>query len=210
MSELDETIIGGSNTCAHWRAFRDSLVPGADRVLWETAFEDYFRARIQLRYLNPIRLIQEHDTQQGEGFSIVAIHCTLVEFLESTVQGINYRYAQRDEDLGPHEYRKSGPVFVGFLCKREPFRASFTTEALAKDFYADVRCSLLHEARTRGGWRIWADGPPATIVDPTRRVLFRNNFHNALLQFIEWYRGALISGTALQEAFVRKFDSLCG
>jgi hypothetical protein len=53
-------------------------------VFWETAFQDYFLDRIQLRYLAPIELLQQLDAKQGEGFAIVSIHCSLIEFLEST------------------------------------------------------------------------------------------------------------------------------
>jgi len=208
MSEADHTIIGGTKTCGDWRAFRAKLVPGGDRALWERAFEDYFQARVRLRYLEPISILQEHGTRRGEGFSIVAIHCTLVEFLESAVQGVTYRYVQRDADLGPYEYRKSGKAFEAFLCTREPFKNVFDP-ALAKDFYENVRCAVLHEARTKAGWRIWAGGPKSVIVDGNQRVLYRDNFHEALLVFIDLYRGRVVSDPAAQTAFLRKLDSLC-
>ena len=89
------------------------------------------------------------------GSRILAIQCTLVEFLESTVQGVTYRYLRRGETLGPHEYSSSSDLFVNFLCKRDPFARDFS-EALAKEFYAGVRCGLLHEARTKNGWKVWA------------------------------------------------------
>ena len=208
MTEPDNTLIAGSKTCGDWRAFRSSLVPGGDPALWEAAFEDYFRARVCLRYFEPIRVLQDNDTMQGEGFLIVAIHCTLIEFLESTMQGSNYRYARADVDLGPFEYRLSGRVFSDFLSKRQPF-ANVFNESLAQDFYKNVRCGLLHEARTKNGWRIRAKDPTGAIVDANERILFRDNFHDALLRFIEWYKGSLTSNRALQEAFLRKFDSLC-
>ena len=208
MSEPDHTIIGGTKTCGDWRTFRGKLVPGGDRALWESAFDDYFQARVRLRYLEPISVLQKYCTRQGEGFSIVAIHCTLIEFLESAVQGITYRYVQRDADLGPHEYRKSGKLFEAFLCTREPFKNVFDP-TLAKDFYENIRCPLLHEARTRAGWRIWADGPKSVIVDGNERVLYRDNLHEALLAFIDLYRGRVVSDPAVQAAFLRKLDSLC-
>jgi len=42
-----------------------------------------------------------------------------------------------------------------------------------------------------------------------KKLVYRDNFHDALLNFIEWYRGALQTDQALQEAYLRKFDSLC-
>ena len=72
-----------------------------------------------------------------------------------------------------------------------------------------MRCGLLHEARTKNRWRIKKKDPTGAIVDANQRILFRDNFHDALLRFIEWYKGSLTSNRALQEAFLRKFDSLC-
>ena len=209
MTEPDETIIGGSKTCGNWREFRGSLIPGGHQAPWKAAFVDYFRPRLQLRYFDSIELLKRLGSNQGEGFSIAAIHCTLIEFLESTVQGINYRHVQRDADLGLNEYRKSGPVFVAFLTKREPFKQCFRNDALGWKFYTNVRCGLLHEARTKSGWRILANGPSDTIANTDDHILYRNNFHAAVLRFIEWYRVALVSDILLQKAFVRKLDDLC-
>ena len=47
-------------------------------------------------------------------------------------------------------------MFVNFLSKREPFKQVFN-EPLAKEFYKNIRCPLLHEAATRGGWVIRID-----------------------------------------------------
>ena len=48
-----------------------------------------------------------------------------------------------------------------------------------------------------------------SIIDETGRILYRNNFQKAIERFLEWYRQQLISTTAIQEAFIRKFNSLC-
>src|SRR2546423_4482005 len=119
MSDGD-TKIAGWKTADDWQAFRPSLVIGGDR--WQEAFNEYFRTRVDLRYLKPIKLLQNHGTFEGEGFSIVALQCTLVEFLESTVQGVNYRYLRSGEKLGPHEYSVSRDLFVMFLSTRDPFK----------------------------------------------------------------------------------------
>jgi hypothetical protein len=206
MTEMRETLIAGTKTCADWLLAREQLVTDANNGLWSAVFEDYFHSRIRSRYLQPIELLRDHDAKQGEGFSMVAVHCSLVEFLESTVQGIRYRVCRNDAELGEHEYRMSAPVFVSFLTRRQPFRDMFD-DALAEEFYKRIRCGLLHEACTKGGWRIRADGP--AIIDRVQRILYRNKFHEALLQFVEWYRSALASSPELQEAFIRKFDSLC-
>ena len=92
MKTPGDVYIAGSRTAKDWNAFRAKLtLLGADPALWHKAFDDYFYERLSLRYLEPIKVLQDNGTYQGEGFSIVAIQCTLIEFLESTFQEISYR-----------------------------------------------------------------------------------------------------------------------
>lgn len=203
-----DIFIVGSKTEDDWRATKPSLVNGS-AATWQAAFDDYFVQRLDLRYLTPIKVLQENGTYQGEGFSIVAIQCSLIEFLESTAEGITYRWLPKGQSLGPYEYSSSKGIFVAFLGKRSPFSSTFDENA-ALDFYANVRCGLLHEARTKGGWRIRADGPNGTVADVKKRTVYRNNFQRGLLEYIDSYRAAIQSNKAFQEAFIRKFDSLCG
>jgi hypothetical protein len=204
-----DVYIAGTRTATDWNTFRAKLTLGADPALWQKAFDDYFYERLSLRYLEPIKVLQDNGTYQGEGFSIVAIQCTLIEFLESTFQGISYRCRRKaDPPLGKYEYSDSGNMFVQFLSNREPFSNVFD-EKLGREFYANVRCGLLHEARTKDGWTIWAKGPANMLVSASSKIVYRDNFQQGLLQFIQSYQGALPSDTLLQEAFIRKFDSLC-
>lgn len=155
--------------------------------------------------------LQQNDSQRGEGFSIVAVQCSLIEFLESTIQGKSYRH-RRDADppLGQYEYSNSGSIFESFLMNRTPFNGEFVTQPLARDFYVNVRCGLLHEARTKNGWVIRGKHG-SRMIDATGapKIVYRNDFQKALLEFVTGYKKALISDSAAQEAFIRKFDSLC-
>ena len=204
----NSTQIAGRKTADDWQAARSMLVVDGDSGSWQKAFEDYFKERLRLRYLDPIRILQEHGTLQGEGFSVLAIQCSLIEFLESTVQGLTYRHLGKGGELGPHEYSTSRALFVHFLCNRHPFANHFS-ETLATDFYVSIRCALLHEARTKNGWKIWAVGPPGMVVDGAKSIVYRDGFQVALDGFVTWYGTALLSNTELQKGFIRKFDSLC-
>lgn len=195
-------------TCRDWWACRRTLAVGGEPQQWQLAFGDYFRGRLADRYLDPIELLQTHGSRLGEGFSIVAIQCSLIEFLESSLQGTSYHHLLKGEKLGAYEYSSSQDIFVSFLSKREPFASAFD-EPLAKDFYVSVRCGLLHEARTKGGWLIHAGNSSPAMVDRTQRILYRDKFQRALLDLIGWYEGAIQTDRLLQEAFLRKFDSLC-
>ncbi|MDP3062797.1 MAG: hypothetical protein Q8O40_06260 [Chloroflexota bacterium] len=208
MSDNAQVYIAGWKTPADWAGFRETLAIGGEAEPWRRAFKEFFRTRLDLRYFNPIRILQDHGTLQGEGFSILALQCTLIEFLESTVQGVNYRFLRHGEKLGPHEYSSSSDLFVGFLCTREPFARDFD-KALARDFYTDVRCGLLHEACTKGGWRVWAESPDGAVINPKLCTVYRNNLQKALDEFIRWYEAELPKNADLQKAFIRKLDYLC-
>ncbi len=204
-----EQLISGLKTPTDWYACRDALVAAGKPADWNRAHKDFFHTRLKLRYLNPIRLLQKHGTFQGEGFSILALQCTLIEFLESTVQGKNYHLVKK-KLLGQFEYNESGKLFAEFLTTRDPFKSEFDNP-LAKDFYGGIRCGLLHEAQTKGGWRVWANDPDSKgrIVDRGQRIVFRNGFQQGLDKFLGWYENALPNDAALQEAFIRKFNALC-
>jgi hypothetical protein len=200
--------IAGSKTADDWKATRAILVGTQDPAVWRDAFDTFFRTRLELRYLHPIQRLQEHGTFSGEGFSIAAIQCSLIEFLESTVQGINYRHTWDPSTLGPYEYSSSSRIFQNFLTAREPFSRHFS-QVLAQDFYTSVRCGLLHEARTKGGWRIHARDEQKRLIDPVSKIVFRDDFHAGLLEFVDAYGSELANSIELQLAFIRKFDALC-
>ncbi len=161
-----------------------------------------------------------YDDVNGEGFSIVAIQCTLIEFLASTIEGKNYRHrGSRDASpLGDYEYYNSSDMFVRFLSEQDPFRRYFDRDT-AHDFYANVRCPLLHEARTRNGWTIWGftieigdslDHKPvfSAPIDPKEKIIFRDNLQTLFLRFVDEYGDKVTSDVTLQGAFLRKFDNL--
>jgi hypothetical protein len=207
---IGNTQIAGSLTSEDWKIFRANLKPGEAPDVWKKALDLYFDARLSSRYLGPIEILQENGTFQGDGFSIAAIQCSIVEFLESTVQGKSYRFVRKgDPPLRQHEYSSSKDVFMSFLLNRTPFKNDFKDEDTARDFYEGVRCGLLHEARTKNGWRIWAKHGGSRTIDARQKIVYRDNFQMGLQTFVKWYKGELPLNGALQEAFTRKFDSLC-
>ena len=255
-----EAYIAGRNKRADWLALRERLIRG-DEDAWVAAFADFFKTRLELRYLHPIKLLQQHGTLQGEGFSIAAIQCSLIEFLESTAKGLrkrcinpswifqrppsekrsfpmackisdlwslilaahpcaagnaeyfsvslNYRYIAKGQKLRPYEYSNSKELFVAFLRTREPFSETFNEDDTARDFYTSVRCGLLHEARTKNGWKVWAGSEEGPVANVPSKTLYRDGFQSALLQYIQHYGIILQEDAAYKCAFIRKFDALC-
>ncbi len=206
------TYIAGRKTVADWNAMKASLADFNNTNLWTTAYNDFYITRLNDRYLNPIKSIKQGGCYTGEGFSIMTIICSLIEFLETTYQGINYRYRRKgDPPLGQYEYGVSGHIFINFLCTRTPFNLQFDTQN-ADDFFKNIRCGLLHEARTNGNWTIWGSSGNGTLINKTANetIIYRDDFSEALHKFINTqYKADLLSSVDRKEAFIRKFDKLC-
>lgn len=203
----DNHYIAGWNTPNDWANFSKELEVGENSELWEKAYKEYFLPRLELRYLNPLRILQENGTFQGEGFSMMTILCSLIEFLESTCQGKIYRYVSNPRDLGANEYSSSKRMFMDFLINRSPFDDYFD-EDKAKDFYSNIRCGLLHEASTKNGWRIWASSTNGEMIDFQKKIVFRDQFQVAIESFIESYKTSLKSDSDFQSNFLIKWGSL--
>jgi hypothetical protein len=209
MNSPDDLRIARRKTVAAWKALRARLDGSSDASAWTEAFEDFFKARLDSRYLEPIEHLEKIAKYDGEGFSIVTIQCSLIEFLASTLEGRNYRLIKKGEPgLGLYEYSASKCMFIKFLANQHPFREAFDKETATK-FYEAVRCGLLHEARTKAGWRIRFGAGSEPAVDGKAKIVYRNKLGEAFSSFIEWYRENLPKNQSLQQAFVRRFDSLC-
>ena len=205
--------IAGRETHANWGVLKARLQSAPTSQLWASAFHRFYRARIETRYLTPIALIEKDGAHLGEGFAIVALFCTLVEYLESVERGDNFRFVGSTKvALGSHEYseRQAKTYFKDFLRTRAPFN-SLVPASLIDSFYQDVRCGLLHEAQTKGGWIISANGPKGRLVTQQGGAikLFRNQLVPAVETYVTDYKQRLLTDPNTQAAFIRKFDHLC-
>jgi hypothetical protein len=196
--------IAGQKTNDQWRAMRASLLSTKQVTLWEAAIAEFFLERLKTRYLVPIKTLIEDKKNAGEGFSIVAIQCSLIEFLEATRIGKTYKHSAKESAT---VYSNSKELFLTFLISRVPFSSHFS-KASALDFYENVRCGVLHEARTKHGWIILAKGATDAPVDVAGRSIYRNTFQDALERYIDSYSAELLHDANLQRAFIRKFDDL--
>lgn len=198
-------LIAGLLKPGDWHKRKRLISNQGTADLWAATFEDFFRKRISTRYLDPIKALQTGPSE-GEGFSIVTIQCALIEFLAAIRVGKNYRHLKNGQKLKEHEYSESKKLFTSFLSKEEPFKNWFKNEDEAREFYADVRSALIHEARTKNGWRIWATGSIA--VNFSKKIIRRDAFQKEIDNYIESYRQLLLTDVEIQEAFIRKFDDL--
>ncbi|PZV38833.1 hypothetical protein [Mesorhizobium kowhaii] len=195
-------LIAPGKTKDDWTKFAKQLVPGGDANIWAEAFDKFLLGRLRSRYLKPIAIVRDKGEWEGEGFTIVSIQCALIEFLAATRAGKNYRHKRAQP---PHEYQNSRELFVDFLFQTAPFDKLFS-KGDAEDFYSNVRCALLHEARTKNGWIIWVTGTIA--IDRQKKIVYRDSFQGVIEGYINNYGIALTADASLQEAFLRKFNDL--
>ena len=200
------TPIAGTLKAKDWEARKAELLARGNETLWAKTFEEFLMTRLALRYLDPIKLLQENGTFRGEGFTIVSVQCALIEFLAALKVGKSYKFLKKGETLGQHEYTSSNALFCDFLFREEPFKEWFSDISASRDFYQNVRCALLHEARTKNGWKIWASGSIA--VDANKKIVRRDALQTAINVYLAAYGSLLTRDQNVQAAFIRKFDHL--
>ena len=102
----DSTWLSSRKTIGHWKAIKPNLVE-AESAVWNEVLDDFYFDRLKTRYLDPIEAVKnlkksaEDEKPKGEGFAMVAIQCSLIEFLESCYQGINYDHNGANSWLFP-------------------------------------------------------------------------------------------------------------
>lgn len=103
---------------------------------WDSGI-DMFIDRINGRYLNVISKIRENDYLYNDGFAIMALNCLLIETFLQFKKGWN-----ETEDANKEKYSR-------FLI--EEFPEVFINITLARCFYSNIRCGILHSAQTKKG-----------------------------------------------------------
>jgi hypothetical protein len=133
---------------------------------WDKAkIADLIRSRFIERYITPIEETPRH---KKHGFCTMAISCLMIEALESFRVGLG---------------NSSG-------CSKTVFRSFFQRhhhefEGIQADtFYDHVRCGILHQAETTGGWKIERKGP---IFDSSSLTLNATEFHRVLRDILNRY-----------------------
>jgi hypothetical protein len=130
----------------------------------------FLQARFEERYFDPIHAIP---LEARNGFLTIGISCLTLESLETFHQG---------KRSSKHKTRE---MFVSFL-ERETSFASLASHA--NEFYENVRCGILHQGETGGGWRVKRRGP---LFEEETLTLNATRFHKALHTALLNYVGAL-------------------
>jgi hypothetical protein len=153
------------------------------------------QCRYKERFLDPIRTLRsEKGHARGYGFAIMALCSLLIESLQSYRYGLptthEAEYASLAAFNPPAEYqipkaeRKSGTqVFADFF--------SFAAHQVlflgvdGKTYHTSIRNGLLHQAQTKGGWKIKID--QTHLWNEPDKIVDRNRFADALALAFDQY-----------------------
>ena len=155
----DEVYLSSSITVDNYR----SLEAQQDRE----GIANFVYERFVERYIEPL---ERTPIKSKSGFTSMAVCCLMIEALESFRQG-----------WGNSE-RQSKAAFCFFFDRNDQFRE---LRGHAQDFYKNVRCGILHQAETTGGWLVRRD--QSVLFDPTIRVVDASIFLEALRSSLEDY-----------------------
>jgi hypothetical protein len=148
----------------------------------------FVRERFDERYFEPVL-----SPGNRHGFTMLAVGCLVLETLESFYQG-------RPDTK--HESRK---MFAAFFARNTELRVF--GRGKADWFFLDIRCGILHQSETRGGWRIWRKGP---LLDETNRTINAQEFIKALQRCVDSYATELCTDDPLWAKFKVKMAAICG
>ena len=216
--------IAGNLTISNWNELSKNLNCENDDN-WGLAFY-FFEERIKTRYINPIKSILEIGDNLGEGFAVVNLQCSLIETIESFINGCNSEYNSRKRKTQWKKgvtiiFNSNKEIFISFFNNRTPFKELNIDGGL---FYQDVRCGLLHETQTKNNWKIKCDTAESGLAyqeinnrNIVEKIIHRENFQIYLEKLIARYRISIITradfdgipACELRENFIAKFNHIC-
>jgi len=153
---------------------------------------DFIYKRFTERYTHPLVNIPKN---KKHGFCIMAVSCLMIEALESFRQG----WAESKGD-------KSRSAFCYFFDSNDLFK---DFRGHAQPLYKHVRCGILHQGETTGGWRIRRSGP---LFDPESKKINATVFLKRLSRYLKNYCDALKSADWDDEVWMnlrKKMKAIC-
>ncbi|MBI1887664.1 MAG: hypothetical protein HYS19_04735 [Nitrosomonadales bacterium] len=146
----------------------------------------FIQERFNERYLRPVEASQEK-----HGFTMLAIGCLAIETLESFYQG-------KANTKGESE-----KMFNGFFSRDTPFKVFAGNNGW---FYKNIRCGILHQAETRGGWRVLRTGP---LLDASQKTINAARFCQELRKAVAYYAKQIESDDSCWQNFQKKMRAIC-
>jgi hypothetical protein len=151
-NKVGNVQLSSSVTVSQYRGMESSL----DRA----GLADFIEQRLLERCVLPVT-----KTCHKNGFLMVAASCLLIETLESFYRGwesTRERIKSDDSEAAcrpANPKRSSSKSEVAFCYFFQRFPKFSGLCPLAWSFYTNVRCGILHQGETTGGWRVLRKGP---------------------------------------------------
>jgi len=168
-----------------------------------------FEARITDRYFQTIEdLIDREGKSKGEGFAILTLQCSIIEYLATLKDGMIFNHKAKSlkktnskkkvlkKKIPVYYYTDSAKWYNKFLNAEDIFEGYFYGEKAflnSNDFYKNVRCALIHEAQTRNDWKV--------NIYENSKTKDRDN--------IILFEGKKIYRTALNRSLAKFFKDFC-
>jgi hypothetical protein len=154
----------------------------------------FIHDRFTERYIAPLQPKMPKSLRNG--FCTMAVSCLMIEALESFWQGL------------PNTKSKgaSRGAFASFFDRSDNLKE---LRPYAGEFYTHVRCGILHQAETTGGWKIRRRG---VLFHSNTLTLNAARFHDELGRCLDTYRSALEReplDSPLWIAFKTKMKAIC-
>lgn len=211
---MNDTIkISKLFTVGDWKDLRSNLLNSDEK--WPEAFK-VFEDRIHARFINPIEIIKSNGKNEGEGFTIALISVVLLEFLAAFKLGKIYKTSK--EGLSPNEYYSGIRLLKSFLSNSSVFKSHFDSNVKIQKFYENIRCGLVHEARTMKNDVIISNSSPKNTntnllyyTENGENRLNRDLFLLKIKEHIVEYKAKIIGDDIqLRKRFILKLDEISG
>ncbi|MFT3736994.1 MAG: hypothetical protein QM776_18610 [Rhodocyclaceae bacterium] len=150
------------------------------------AIGQFFVERFDERYFLPIE-----NSSSKHGFTVLAVACLVIESLESFYQG-------RSDTKSA-----STQMFRDFLARD----TALNVLGGGSDwFYKDIRCGILHQSESRGGWRVLRSGP---LLNAQSKTLNATAILRALRHEVRVYAKKIQTDDLLWGLFCKKMQAVC-
>jgi hypothetical protein len=148
---------------------------------------DFIHHRLNRRYIQPLLHIQKG---YKSGFLMMAASCLLIEALQSFYEGKNNTRGRGISEKSFIDFFKRNKKFF------QGFAGCFPMEVVVNNkgkrietctFYKNIRCGLLHQAETTGGYSIVRDETPLFCSDKNRKSINADKFVEKLKCCLDEY-----------------------
>jgi len=179
MPQAEHTKLTNTVTVARYRELEKADDrAGCGRFIVQRFHERYFEPTV--------------DAPTRHGFTLMAIGCLVIEALECFYEG------------KAHSKDGSAIMFEAFF--KRPTGLEVFGGGKKDWFFKEIRCAILHQAETIGGWRLRRRG---RVLDEAERVINAKRFVELLQAAVADYAKQLETDDKLWVNFRKKMDAVC-